>query len=114
MAKEICEVDARVERILVNQELAGETPHIRNVVPLEVTEPRRKYVVALVGAAFLLALTHDTLEFEVARPIASREDAAAMMAVHAHYCSDNKDAYASDVEHAAYLLGAPLWEFWWD
>src|SRR5262245_30537473 len=52
MAKEICEVDARVERILVNQELAGETPHIRNVVPLEVTEPRRKYVVALVGAAF--------------------------------------------------------------
>ena len=61
--------------------------------------------------ARLLVLTHDTLEFEVARPITSREDAAAMAAVHAHYCSDS---CPSKVEHAAYLLGAPLWEFWWD
>jgi hypothetical protein len=59
-------------------------------------------------------LTHDTLEFEVARPITSREDAAAMAAVLAHYCNDTFDTYPSIVEHAAYLLGAPLWQFWWD
>jgi hypothetical protein len=58
-----------------------------------------------------LSLTHHTLEFEVARRIASREDAAAMAAVHARYCSDT---YPSMVEHAAYLLGARLWQFWWD
>jgi Domain of unknown function (DUF4253) len=62
-------------------------------------------------SARLLALTHDTLEFEVASPITSREDAVAMAAVHAHYCSDT---VSSTVEHAAYLLGAPLWRFWWD
>jgi hypothetical protein len=64
--------------------------------------------------ARLLSLTHDTSEFEVARPIASREDAAAMAVVHAHYCSDTFDTYPSILEHAAYLLGAPLWQFWWD
>ena len=64
--------------------------------------------------ARLLVLTHDTLEFEVARPITSREDAAAMAAVHAHYCSDTSDTYPSIVERAAYLLGARLWQFWWD
>jgi hypothetical protein len=64
--------------------------------------------------ARLLVLTHDTLEFEVARPITSREDAAAMAAVLAHYCNDTFDTYPSIVEHAAYLLGAPLWQFWWD
>jgi len=58
-----------------------------------------------------LVLTHDTLEFEVACPITSREDAAAMAAVHAYYCSDS---YPLPVEHAAYLLGARLWRFWWD
>src|SRR5262249_27430523 len=52
--------------------------------------------------ARLLSLTHDTLEFEVARPITSREDAAAMAAVHAHYCSDT---YPLMFEHAAFLLG---------
>jgi hypothetical protein len=62
--------------------------------------------------ARLLALTHDTLEFEVARPITSREDAAAMAAVHAYYCSDTVSL--SIALHAAYLLGAPLWQFWWD
>jgi hypothetical protein len=64
--------------------------------------------------ARLLVLTHDTLEFEVARPITSRENAAAMAAVHAHYCCDTFDTYPSIVEHAAYLLGARLWQFWWD
>jgi hypothetical protein len=64
--------------------------------------------------ARLLVLTDDTLEFEVARPITSREDAAAMAVVHAHYCSDTFDTYPSIVEHAAFLLGAPMWQFWWD
>ena len=59
-------------------------------------------------------MTHDTLEFEVARPVTSREDAAAMVAVHDYYCSDTSDAYPSVVERAAYLLGARLWQFWWD
>jgi len=64
--------------------------------------------------ARLIVLTHDALEFEVARPITSREDAAAVAAVHAHYCSDTFDTDPSKVEHAAYLLGARLWQFWWD
>jgi len=64
--------------------------------------------------ARLLVLTHDTLEFEVARPITSREDAAGMAAVLAHYCSDTFGTDRSKVEHAAYLLGARLWQFWWD
>jgi hypothetical protein len=77
--------------------------------------------------ARLLSLTHDTLEFEVARPIISREDAVAMAAVHEHYCSDIADdvrlAFESEpgtpqasliVKHAAYLIGARLWQFWWD
>src|SRR5215831_16562794 len=63
--------------------------------------------------AHLLVLTHDTLEFEVARPITSREDAAVMAAVHAHY-HDTSDVYPSAVVRAAYLLGARLWHFWWD
>jgi Domain of unknown function (DUF4253) len=61
--------------------------------------------------ARLVALTHDVLEFEVSRPITSREDAVAMAAVHAHYCSDTVSSIA---QHAAYLLDAPLWRFWWD
>jgi hypothetical protein len=77
--------------------------------------------------ARLLSLTHDTLEFEVARPITSREGAVTMAAVHEHYCSDIADEWAtwlrleglpdttsSIVKHAAYLLGARLWQFWWD
>jgi Domain of unknown function (DUF4253) len=64
--------------------------------------------------ARLLVLTQDTLEFDVARPITSREDAAAMAAVHAYYCSDTFGTDPSIVEHAAYLLGARLWQFWWD
>jgi len=66
--------------------------------------------------ARLLVLTHDTLEFEIARPITSREDAAGMAAVLARYCSDTFDTDLLDrkVEHAAYLLGARLWQFWWD
>jgi len=72
--------------------------------------------------ARLIALTpctpesgwHDTLEFEVARPFTSREDAAALAAVHAHYCSDTFDTDPLIVEHAAYLLGAQLWQLWWD
>jgi len=63
--------------------------------------------------ARLLVLTHDTLEFEVARPITSREDAAVMAAVHAYY-DDTSDVYPSAVVRAAYLLGARLWHFWWD
>src|SRR5262245_4641637 len=63
--------------------------------------------------ARLLVLTHDTLEFEVACPITSREDAVAMAAVHVHYCSGTP-VVASTAQHAAYLLGAPLWRFWWD
>ena len=42
--KEVCEVDAWIERILVNQELAGECPDIRNVISLEVTEAGRERV----------------------------------------------------------------------
>ena len=63
--------------------------------------------------ARLVALTHDVLEFEVSRPITSREDAVAIAAAHAHYCSGTP-VVSSTAQHAAYLLGAPLWRFWWD
>ena len=43
--------------------------------------------------------------------VTSREDAVAMAAVHAHYCSDTVSSIA---QHAAYLLNSPLWRFWWD
>ena len=77
--------------------------------------------------ARLVSLTPDTLEFEVARHITSREDAAAMARVHEYYCRDIADEWAawlrfeglpdttsSIVKHAAYLHGARLWQFWWD
>jgi len=63
--------------------------------------------------ARLVALSHDVLEFEVSRPITARDDAVAMAALHAHYCSGTP-VVSSTVQHAAYLLGAPLWRFWWD
>ena len=63
--------------------------------------------------ARLVALTHAALEFEIAHPITSRQDAAAMAAIHAYYCSDSP-GLASMAEHAAYLLGARRWRFWWD
>ncbi|HJZ32772.1 MAG TPA: DUF4253 domain-containing protein [Hyphomicrobiaceae bacterium] len=63
--------------------------------------------------ARLVALKHDLLEYEIARPISSREDALAMAAVHAYYGANISPA-VSIAQHAASLLGARLWQFWWD
>ena|SRR5262245_13608405 len=37
-AKEVCEVDAWIERIVVNQKLVGKRPDIRDIVSFEVTK----------------------------------------------------------------------------
>lgn len=65
--------------------------------------------------ARLLVNTNDIIEFEIARPIATREDAVAMALLHYRYCSDIVDqGIGSVLRHAAYLLGARYWYFWWD
>ena len=43
--------------------------------------------------ARLVALTHDLLEYEIACPISSREDALAMAAVHAYYGAISRRPY---------------------
>lgn len=65
--------------------------------------------------ARLVVNTHDILEFEIARPIATKEEAVAMALLHNRYCSDIVDqGIGSVLRLAAYLLGARYWYFWWD
>lgn len=65
--------------------------------------------------ARLVVNTHDILEFEIAHPIASREEAVVMALLHHRYCPDViEQGIGSVLRHAAYLLGARYWYFWWD
>jgi Tripartite tricarboxylate transporter family receptor len=67
------------------------------------------------------------VEFEVACPAPRTKTRQQMARVHEYYCCDIADEWAawlrfeglpdttsSIVKHAAYLLGARLWQFWWD
>lgn len=65
--------------------------------------------------ARLVVNTHDVMEFEIARPIATRDEAVAMALLHHRYCGDIVDqGIGSVLRHAAFLLGARYWYFWWD
>ena len=59
--------------------------------------------------------THNVTEFEVDRPITNSHDALEMAKLHYAYCSsaiDNGENPTIDA-HAAQLIGAKVWYFWW-
>jgi hypothetical protein len=65
--------------------------------------------------ARLIALTGDTVEYSIAKPIATREEALRMSDIHNHYCPDNiQQNWGTFERYAATLLNAPVWSFWWD
>ncbi|MDZ4842199.1 MAG: DUF4253 domain-containing protein [Hyphomicrobium aestuarii] len=65
--------------------------------------------------ARVVAITPDVIEFQVARPVASREDALALAWVHYRYCPDLVTHLVGSIEGlAATLNGARYWHFWWE
>jgi len=65
--------------------------------------------------ARVVAITPDVIEFEVDRPLASREDALALAWVHYRYCPDLVTHLVGSIEGlAATLNGARYWHFWWE
>jgi hypothetical protein len=65
--------------------------------------------------ARVVATTPDVIEFEVDRPVASREDALALAWVHYRYCPDLVTHLVGSIEGlAATLNGARYWHFWWE
>lgn len=65
--------------------------------------------------AELVSMTHDTIEFDVARPPTSREAAMRLAELQYDYCPDNVDQGVGSIEAlAAMLLGSRIWYFWWD
>jgi hypothetical protein len=57
----------------------------------------------------------DVLEYEIAAPIATREEALELAWVHYRYCSDTVDQLVGSIEGlAATLRGARYWYFWWE
>lgn len=57
------------------------------------------------------AITTDTIELFVARPVTTREDALQIAREHYVYCSEGDGTIQ---ERAADLLGSDHWLFWWD
>jgi hypothetical protein len=70
------------------------------------------------NGAELVAIARDAIEFRVARPIATRADAMQMAMAHYLYCYETVDVrppeYATMEFTAAMLIGATIWQFWWD
>jgi hypothetical protein len=65
--------------------------------------------------ARLIANTSDVIEFEVERPISSRDEALAVAELQYRYCSDIVLQGTGTIEAlAASLVGAKYWFFWWD
>lgn len=64
--------------------------------------------------AILVHQGHDTVEFAVQQPIATRAEALRMAEVHAMYGSEVLNDGVTIPEHAASLIGATSWFFWWD
>lgn len=56
--------------------------------------------------------THDVVEFRVAKPITSRDEAMTLAWLQYHYCTDSIPG--SLEESAAGLIGSTVWYFWWD
>jgi Domain of unknown function (DUF4253) len=64
--------------------------------------------------AVLVANTSSTLEFRVARPIATREAAMEMAITHYLYNFETVEQPGSIELAAASLVGSSVWQFWWD
>ena len=65
--------------------------------------------------ATVASITSDVVEFTVARPPQTREEALQLAREHYLYCADIVDQRVESIEAlAATLLNAPVWFFWWD
>lgn len=65
--------------------------------------------------ARLILNTPDAIEYEIARPVDTREDALALAWVHYRYCPDLVEQLVGSIEAlAAMLKGGRYWYFWWD
>lgn len=65
--------------------------------------------------AVVACISDDVIEFTVARPPRTREDAMALARQQYVYCADIVDQGVGSLEAlAATLLGAGAWYFWWD
>jgi Domain of unknown function (DUF4253) len=62
--------------------------------------------------AVLVANTYETLEFKVARPVATRDEAERLALEHFHYCRESVPDTLQAA--AAELIGSSIWHFWWD
>ena len=65
--------------------------------------------------AEIVSMRHDTLEFRVARPPSTREEALALAELQFEYCDDivlQGIGYIQSL--AASLLASKIWYFWWD
>lgn len=83
--------------------------------------PKPLYHVALhhrwqqLFGANLVAMTHDVLEFQVARPPTSRDVALALAENQYNYCPDIVEQGMESIEALALsLLNSNIWYFWWD
>ena len=65
--------------------------------------------------AEIIAVTADTIEFDVANPPRDRETALALAREHYLYCADIVDQGCGTVSTlAATILNGRYWYFWWD
>ncbi len=65
--------------------------------------------------AEVVSITHDVMEFSVARPPVSKEAAVELAKEQYIFCSDIVDQGVGDVSTlAATLLNSKYWYFWWD
>ncbi len=65
--------------------------------------------------AELVSMTNDIIEFQVAQPPTTREEATRLAELHYDYCEDVVDQGVGSIEAlAATLLGGNIWYFWWD
>jgi hypothetical protein len=65
--------------------------------------------------AKIKSITSDTVEFEVARPPQTKEEALELAKQHYTYCPDIVEQGVGDIETlAAVLINAKHWFFWWD
>lgn len=65
--------------------------------------------------ATVASITSDVVEFTVARPPQTREEALQLAREHYLYCADIVDQGVESIEAlAATLQKAPVWFFWWD
>ena len=82
--------------------------------PPSCTPPSRDAGSAAFGAT-PVAFASDILEYRVARPVDTREEAMELARVQFAYCPDIILQGTETLERlAAEILGARYWFFWWD